>query len=155
MASRRRTRTVYLNIESLSRTGKRHQAPGFCCLSGYPLIVGVACIAVLDENSGKTHEIVADLLRSGCLKRNAQRITLPGRRSAGGLRMVLGVPCAELFGQQWFSPCYLCNHREELASAGRKPTVGGVIAEPDNVGNGWIVIRQLDRRDVSCNAVNQ
>src|SRR5580692_11389593 len=104
-------------------------------------VFGVALITIFYKNRGETNQIVTGLWGACGLKGDAQRLTLPDRRRASRLRVVFRIPPANFFSEQRLACSYLCDNRVKLASARIQSAISSIVAKPDKIGDGRIVVR--------------
>ena len=125
--------------------------------SGWGLLWGLLLlrvVVVFDEGDG-SDDVVGDGLAVGELEGGAHRCALPDGACADGPRGRGQGPGRDGFLDDGFAGAELGDDGDESTfGGGRDAAVGGVVAEPDCVGDVGVVVGEMDGGDVAGDAVD-
>src|ERR1700761_4930972 len=117
-------------------------------------------IAIFYQDCGQADEIeVHGLGNAGGSEANAEGVALPGGFGASGHRGTTRGwsgrgPGADFLSQEGTAGANLGDDGIELVAAGVEAAVGGVVAKPDDLRDGRIVVWQLHGGDVAVAAID-
>jgi hypothetical protein len=124
---------------------------------GHPFwgaLVVVGVVALFDEGGG-ADDVVGDGFAAGWLQGDAHGQALPLGGLADWDEVIALGPRADLLLDYGAARTKLGDDGEETAfGCGGDAAVGGVVAEPDYVGDGGIEVGQMQRGDVAGDAVD-
>ena len=117
-------------------------------------LVFVGVIALFDDGGG-ADDVVGGGFAAGWLQGDAHGQALPLGGLADGDEVVGLGPGADLLQDDGAARAELGDDGEEAAFGGcGDAAVGGIVAEPDDVGDGGVEVGQMQRGDVAGDAVD-
>ncbi len=115
----------------------------------------VVCVVALFDDGGGADDVVGGGIAAGWFEGDAHGQALPLCGLADGDEVVGLRPGADLLPDYRTARSELGDDGEETAfGGGGDAAVGGIVAEPDDVGDGGVEVGQMQRGDVAGDAVD-
>ena len=115
----------------------------------------LVCVVALFDDGGGADDVVGGGIAAGWFKGDTHWEALPLCRLADGDEVVGLRPGADLFPDYRTAGSELSDDGEEAAfRCGGDAAVGGIVAEPDDIGDGGVEVWQMQRGNVAGDAVD-